>query len=382
MLIAHLSFAPGCGDSSSVKSDPILSVVAPSHALAKQWFLNNIRDKGLFRYVYDVETNSYSHRNNELRQLMASRLLAEMAATDTELIPEHKKNLVFVFKYWYRERSGLGYIQYNSKSKLGANAMALRTLVASPLFDQYSSHANSLFAGILHLLDDDGSFTPWFQPPTYSYDPEYLLYFFSGEAILSLAEYYQRSGNPLALQAAKKAQEYYIDRYVKQIDVNFYPAYVPWHTQSLSLLFKITGDGRYAQAALLLNDRLLEIQDTSNYVGRFYNPLTPQYGTPHSASDGVYIESLAYALEIAQCLNDAPRVQLYRNAIMLAAENLRSLQYHPGSENEFGVPNERLVGGIRISPDRPNIRIDNVQHCIDACRKIADVLTQGHEMTN
>jgi hypothetical protein len=45
----------------------------------------------------------------------------------------------------------------------------------------------------------------------------------------------------------------------------------------------------------VLNDKLLDEMlvfesDILDIVGRFYNPEFPQYGTPHSASDGVYTE--------------------------------------------------------------------------------------------
>ncbi len=53
-----------------------------------------------------------------IRQLMASRLLAEMSLEDENLVNLHKKNLEFMFQYWYKEEGDLGYIYYNDKSKL------------------------------------------------------------------------------------------------------------------------------------------------------------------------------------------------------------------------------------------------------------------------
>ena len=122
----------------------------------------------------------------------------------------------------------------------------------------------------------------------------------------------------------------------------------------------------------MLNDKLLEIQDTSDFVGRFYNPETPQYGNPHVASDGVYTEGLIYAYEIAQLTGDHERQEKYLNAIQLAVRNLRSLQYT--DENilkNYDIP--RVRGGFFARDGKTSIRIDNVQHTLDAYRKILEI---------
>ena len=105
--------------------------------LAEKWLTSNLKEKGCFNYIYDPSTGEYSNKNNMIRQLMASRLLAELCQTNSSLGTLHQKNLDFIFEYWYKKDGELGYIFYNDKSKLGANAMALRTLVYSPFFDDY-----------------------------------------------------------------------------------------------------------------------------------------------------------------------------------------------------------------------------------------------------
>jgi len=47
--------------------------------------------------------------------------------------------------------------------------------------------------GILSLIDKKGEFHPWLKEPDYEYDKDYLLTFYSGEAILSLVEYYEKN---------------------------------------------------------------------------------------------------------------------------------------------------------------------------------------------
>lgn len=322
------------------------------------WLKNNFRSKGLWRYLYYPDRNEYPDKNNAIRQLMASRLVAELSHTDSTFLQYHRKNMDFIFKFWYRENRGVGYVQYNGKSKLGSNAMLLRTLVASPDYADYEEKAQKIFRGILQLQNEDGGFSAWYKAPSYEYDEEYLLNFYSGEAILGLLDYYSVSRDSLALAAAIHAQEFYYEKYINRLSANFYPAYVPWHSISLKKLFDITGDKKYLKGILLLNDELLKIFDSKDYPGRFYNPVYPQYGKPHASSDGVYTEGLAYAYLAAKQLKDKKRMKRYKSSLKLAVQNLISLQYR----SELAS----LNGGLRVNIESSIIRVDNVQHAVDA----------------
>lgn len=352
---------------------PLNEAVSQSLAEMTAWFKLSFREKGLFHYLYDPRSDRYSKKNNELRQLMASRLLADLSQHDPSLLKLHRKNLDFVFTNWYREEGDIGFIYYDKKSKLGANAMALRTVVYSPDFSLHKSKAAKITQGILSLQQPSGAFLPWLKEPSYEYDSDYLLTFYSGEAILALAEYADKTGDPSILEAAKKSQDFYIDRYVTHLSENYYPAYVPWHTQSLSRLYDMTGDSRYANAIFVLNDELLKLQDNSQHKGRFYDPDSPQYGKPHSASDAVYTEGLVVAYGLARSLKDVPRTTRYRSAIEKAVANLTTLQYEKQESNSFPKP-ERAIGGIRISSSDPRVRIDSIQHAMDAYLKLSKVI--------
>lgn len=353
-----------------------------SYKLAENWFLNSINEKGIFNYIYDSHLDSYSTTNNAIRQLMSSRLLAEMAASDPSLRAKHQKNLDFIFKNWILRKEKLSFVYLFGKSKLGANAMMLRTLVASPFYEKYREEAERFKSAIFRTMDSDGSFYPFLVEPSYKYDRDYLNTFYTGEALVALIEYYQKEKDEAAFLAAKLAQNFYIKKYVRDLDKNYYPAYVPWHTISLNLLYKITKNKEYADAIFVLNDKLLEMLDRSDHVGRFFNPATPQYGNPHASSDGVYTEGLSYALEIARIVGDKKRMASYQSALDIAFRHLVSLQYTEANSSHLPTP-KRSIGAFRIrrtkkeSPfsERPgsNIRIDSVQHTMDAFRKYAVV---------
>ena len=357
-----------------------------SYKLSENWFLGAFNDKGLFDYLYDAHKDEHSTSNNAIRQLMASRLLAEMSNEDASLREKHKKNLDFIFKHWVKQKKGMMFILLYGKSKLGANAMMLRTLVASPFYDDYKEEALKFKLAVLYGINPDGSMNPFLVEPDYQYNWDYILTFYTGEALVSLIEYYETEKDPELLRIIKKSQDYYIKRYINEMEKNYYPAYVPWHTISLNKLYKITKDKKYAEAVFALNDKLLEIQDRMHHVGRFFNPSTPQYGNPHASSDGVYTEGLTYAYEIAKLLNDKTRMAIYEEAVKIGFSHLISLQYLDMNSKHLPNPS-KAVGAFRIrrsAPDAPfeertgsNIRIDSVQHTMDAYRKYLGLTDQS-----
>lgn len=364
-----ISLFIGCqsGPFIQVNKSHLWQTTNSSRKKALTWIANNVKPNGLFYYKYNPIKRKHSSKNNALRQLMASRLLAEFSFKDQSFLELHKRNLNFIFKHWYREKENRGYIYYSKKSKLGANAMALRTLVASPLFSQYQKQAEKIKNGILACIKDDYTFKAWLIEPHYPYDEKRLLNFYSGEALLSLVEYYQATKDQTLLKTILKVQKAYIKLYVDDITKNYYPAYVPWHTLSLNKLYKITKDPLFVKAIFTLNDRLLTMQDTKKRVGRFYNPKTPEYGTPHSSSDAVYTEGLAYAFEIAAMVQDTKRQRQYYRAIRMGVHNLLSLQY-------LDTPDPKLYGSFRYSIKKWGIRVDTTQHAIDGFTKILSVI--------
>ncbi len=337
--------------------------------LAEKWIISNLNEDGYFNYIYDPEKDEYSDKNNMIRQLMTSRLIAEMCQENSSLNELHTKNLDYIFNNWYKEdNETYGFIYYNEESNLGAIAMCLRTLIHSPFFENYSENATKLANTILNLQNDtDGSFEPLYIGSIYEDDKNYFLNFYSGEATLALIEMFDKTNNTIYLNASIKSQNYYREVYVEQLENNYHPAYVPWHTLTLNLLYKITGNKTYANDVLVLNDKLLEIQEKENIstLGRFYSYKYPEYGSPHSSSDGIYTEGLTYAYEIAKLINDTYYQNKFKTGIILGIYNLINLQYNNS--------NDKTNGAIRYSNDDYRIRIDSTQHAVDSFRKINDI---------
>ena len=356
-----------------------LEKIHDSLDMAEGWMLLNLDEDGYFNYEYRPSSGEYSNSNNMIRQLMSSRWLAELSSKDEALLHMHKVNLDYILRNWYREDGESGYIYFDNKSKVGATAMALRTLAYSPYLEDYMDVAQKLASNILSLQNEDGSLNAWYIEPDYAYDEERLLRFYSGETILALIEFYEATGEEQYLDAAIKSQEYYLDKYVDNMeeDEYYYPAFIPWHSQCLNKLYKITGDSKYSDAIFKITDKVLELQDQKgkpyiDFLGRFYNPETPQYGTPHSASTAVYLEGVAYAYEIAEMVEDFERVYEYKKSIVLGTHNLMNLQFK-GADMYYMANPQRVWGAIRVEVDNSRIRIDTTGHTIDAFRKIVEI---------
>lgn len=354
---------------------PLLHRVDEANRLARAWLFENLQPDSLFRYHLDPATGVASAANNALRQLMASRLLAEASRSDRSLRPRHRMNLAYVMARWYRQKEDIGWIEYEGDSRLGANAMALRTLTASPFAREYDGPARALARGIGACQKADGSFNAWYIRPQVVPDEDRFLKFYSGEAILALLEYHAATGDTSALGVARRAAEFYRVEYVDRRAKTYYPACVPWITMAYARLFDLTEDRRWADAIGVLTDTLLTMQDTTRVVGRFFNPATPQFGKPHAASDGVYSEGLAWALEVARRTGDRPRAARYRRALERALEYLLDQQYRE-PRARWKAPPECYVGAIRTGVGNSALRLDNTQHAIDAFTKARDVLSR------
>jgi hypothetical protein len=324
----------------------------------------------MFNYEYETYIEKYPSTNNELRQLLSSIWLAKKSAEDSNLLQLHRINLDFIFRNWYEENGDLGYIYFQEKSKIGSIGMALRLIVASPCFEEYKDKALNLANTILALQNEDGSLKPWYIEPEYSFDEDELLYFYSGQAILSLIELYEKTGDDRYLDAAILSQDYYINEYVTNIDTNYYPGYVPWHTMSLYKLYTATKSDKYADAIFIMNDKLIEMQNHDgrpymDLLGQFYDPVHPEYGVPFSGSTGVDLDGLINAYKIAAVRNDYERMYEYKKAIFLGAHNLINLQFK-GADMYYLSHPERVWGAIRFNADDNRIRVDATQHMADA----------------
>ncbi len=356
-----------------------------TYNLASDWVLSRFDEQNsMFIYQYNPASDYFPKKNNAVRQLLSSNWLAKMALNNPGSIYEfyHKENLRMVFDKWYFENESenldvIGYIYFGDKSKIATNSLLILTLINSPYYENYSIQIERLANMLIYNMRDDGSIAPWYMEPEYMYNEVELMYFYSGEAIYSLAKLYQKTNDEKYLTAAVKMQNYYYDLYINNIEKNFYHAYIPWHSMSMFELYRITGNYSYVMGIFMLNDILVQMQNKKGDIayddlGRFYTSGPPEIGIAFSGGDGIYLESLAVAYKLAEELCDKKRMEIYKNSMFLSAYNLYNMQIR--EEDAYYMNNLSIVyGGVKFKAQDNRLRIDTVQHAVDGLGEVLDL---------
>lgn len=325
--------------------------------LAGQWLLNDQNEDGSLKYKYFPDKDNYSDENNMIRQFMATIALAEMYkfTKDEEYRKAFEKNIAFNMQNYYFENDDIGYIFFNSKSKLGAAAFALISLLNYE-GTKYNMQKENLENFIFFMHNEtSGRFRTFYLPPNVDRNQN----FYPGEAMLALMMVYGKIKNEKYLDSVEKSFDYYAEFFRK----NKNPAFVPWHTMTDYRLYKATDNKKYADFIFEMNDFLIKIQHKNcepnpYYLGRFFDPEHSEYGPPHASSTAVYVEGLTYAYRLAKEVNDVERAEKYKEAILLGTRSLMQLQFKEGDK--------KVLGGIRKTIDDSELRIDNTQHTIMA----------------
>lgn len=348
-------------------------LIEHSLLLSGLYILNNQNDDGSLEYLYYPSEHRFSSLNNMIRQFMTTIALAEMHkfTNNNNYKEAFSKNIKFNLDNYYTEDNGFGIIFFDNEAKLGAAAFAIISILKNDN-EHYNNPLNNLIKTVEFLHNEtDGSFRTFYIPEERNDNQ----YFYPGEAMLALMMLYEKTGNQEYLSMVKRSFDYYSVYYMDKMN----PAFIPWHTQALYLLYQETKNRTYADYIFKINDWLLLIQekkcDNPKHLGRFYDPEHNEYGVPHASSTAVYVEGLSYAYRLAKEFNDGERMQSYRGAMLLGARSLIELQFK--NKDVRGREDAHIIfGGIRTSTDTDEIRIDNNQHAIMAFLGILDTLSK------
>ncbi|PLK48579.1 hypothetical protein C0V76_10985 [Uliginosibacterium sp. TH139] len=268
----------------------------------------------------------------------------------------------------YRSHGDMAYIAEGKKVKLGAVALAALALNTPQLREKYPEYLGRLFKFTEYLWEDSGGFHTFWRPADRDGDCQN---FYPGEALLFWAVRWLDSRDHALWDKIYRSFEYYRSWHLN----NRNPAFVPWHTQAYSLLWRETRDEEMKSFIFEMNDWLVDVQQwetVARYpdaMGRFYDPTRP-FGPPHSSSTGVYLEGLIDAYSVAQSLGDDMRMLRYARAIKRGFRNVIQLQLNHSVELSRYPNAGRAFGGVRTTEYDETIRIDNVQHNLIAALKI------------
>ena len=343
-----------------------------------QWMLDNLSPEGELPYKYWPSRGKVSPADNAIRQFLATLSLARLGELrrSAEIREAARRNLRFNLRRYFRNiGDGRGVIVERTGAKLGAAALAALAILESPACGEFLAELEMLTAGVNSLADKDRGFRTFFFPPERDGDN---WNFYSGEALLFWAEALRR-GARSAPTLERCAETFDCCRRRHYQDRN--PAFVPWHTQACASLFNQTGRREFADFALETNDWLLSMQQWDqrpglppDLRGRFYDPQRPEFGPPHAASTGAYLEGLADARTLARETGDEARATVYERAIARGLRSLRQLQFRSPRDAFYISRRERVMGALRTEAYDNAVRVDSAAHALAAAVK---VLRQG-----
>jgi hypothetical protein len=349
--------------------------------MGADWLIRHIHEDGRITYVWypkDSVESDPARDNNMIRQWMATNALEKIAEDrkDDALYEKIEKNIDYNLAQFYRveEESGLGYIQFKGRSKLGAISLATMAIVNHPKREKWAVQESAMLRTIDSLHREDGSFDTMFKPPR-SGVPN-LHNFYPGETLLLWAALYEKERDPAVLEKIMRSFEYYSKWHMEHRK----PSFIPWHTQAYYSVWSITKDQRLADFVFEMNDWLVEVmqQWTDDDViyrdekGRFFSRKheKDKFGPPHASSTGVYLEGLIDAYKMARELGDEARQERYRRSMARGLRSVMQLQFVDDVDMYYVTNRERTRGGIRTAVYRNEIRVDNVQHNLMGIIKI------------
>ena len=343
-----------------------------------QWFMANIGEDGSIPYKYWPSAGTLSSADNPIRRFMATIALNRLgiARNDGAMLRAAHKNLAYNLARFYREEGLFGQIYWDGSVKLGAIALAALAILESEARNSWTVHYERLGRSIDALWRPNGAFRTFMVPASRNDNQN----FYPGETLLLWASQLGRKMDPSLLARALLSVDYYKAHFRE--DPN--PAFVPWHSQALSLLYKLTGRQDLRDFVFEMNDWLVPHQQWGGDLdpdlwGRFYSPGRPDYGPPHAASTGAYMEGFADAFRLAVESSDRGRAETYSRVIYRALRSIAQLQFDGKTDAFYVTKLPRVLGGVRTEVYDNEIRVDNIQHALMGLLKFRGV--PGHTGT-
>jgi len=335
------------------------------------WMINNQSPEGAIPYKYWPSRGKVSPADNAIRNFLASWSLARWGRLNgsPDLKDAARRSLRFNLSRYFRPiGNGRGAIVESTGAKLGAAAVAGLAILENPDHQEFLDELSMLCSGINSLVDSERGFRTFFFPE--ERDGENWN-FYSGEALLFWAEA-MRHGLPAApsLDLCVRTFERCRARHYRRRN----PAFVPWHTQACASLHDQTGHREFVEFALEINDWLLPMQQWDglppDMQGRFYDPLRPEFGPPHAASTGAYLEGLAAATVLARKAGDQARISAYELVVNRGLRSLRQLQFRDEHDAFYVSRKQRVMGALRTEVYDNAIRVDSAAHALLAATRI------------
>ena len=345
--------------------------VAGLARLLGNWMVANTGEDGRLVYKYWPSRGAESTADNTVRQFMGTVALQRYArwAGDAGAADAARRNLDRQIATYFRPMpDGTGVIELGGSAKLGAAALAGLAILEAEDGARHARILDALAVGIERLWRPDGAFRTFHFPAERNDNQN----FYPGEAALFWAHLYARRRDDAILARLRRTLDHYRDWHRARRN----PAFVPWHAQAHVAAWEATGDAERIPFVFEMIDWLLPMQQwdgapAADMRGRFYDPAHREWGPPHAASTGAYLEGIAVACRLARALGDHPRAARYAESLRRGFRNIRQLVFADPVDLFYVSRRRRTLGGVRTEVYDNTIRLDNVQHALMA---LLDVL--------
>jgi hypothetical protein len=341
-----------------------------------------IDDRGQYTYLYDPVTDQRLRGYGSIRHAGATYALME--AYEELRVPEWATagqraadNMIARFK---STPDGM-YMRDNDdeeQQKVGGGGLALVALVEytrATNDPRYLDTMRALARFIVHQQYPDGHFRD--NADVMREDPAMVskklkkeIYYFAGEAMLSLVRLYTIDPQPQWLEAARKAADWIIDVRDAKTDLKS-QIHDHWMSYGLHDLTVLTHDERYANHAFKIARAILAGERTpqdlkgaepyADYVGTFYD-------TAETTPTSTRLEALASDIQLARFLGQDEA--WLRGPAMELACFMRGEQIDEESAY-FAKNPARAMGGVREGLLSGDVRIDYPQHAMSAWLRLA-----------
>ncbi len=365
--------------------------------LASNWLVRQVAEDGRMLYNFDPAQDAEASDaggsdNNMIRQWMATVALERVAEArnDPKIWDKVEKNIDFNLAHYYKKiGDGHGVIEYKSRGKkLGAMALAAMALVIHPKREKWAVYEQGLTNAIDSMWSEDGYLNTHYGSPRNEKNNNQN--FYPGECLLLWATMMDKQEDPVRLEKFMKSFRRYRRWHLEPVHRK--PSFIPWHTQANHMVWKITKDPELQAFNFRMNDWLLDMQQWDDLPfrdtkGRFYDPkrhraqkddagriTRPMFGGPHASATGVYLESLIDVYRMARAVGDKNRAERYRLAMVRGLRSVMQLQYVDAVDMFYVRSRDAVLGGMRTTVYRNEIRVDNVQHNLMAILKILESL--------
>ena len=334
---------------------------------AGMWLVRHQREDGLFRYLFQHHTQSWSADDSLVRQAGCAWAMARLARRLPDAgFAAPTKRAIEGLEQGSVKRGGPGNLAYmqvgDDPPRLGAIPLFL---LAADEWDRHSpideSTRERLAATLLAVQSPEGGFGVDARGLTLEGSETY----YAGQIALALARRFEVTGRQRMAEAGLSAVRYYRQWWD---DGNRDLSFVTWMLQACEAWYRLRYDDEARDFGFEMADWALQFQQPDDvnllWGGAFES--TPGIGT------AAYTEGIVRAVAIAEQAGDAERVERYSKSVRGAMRFLMQLCVEDPDLAFTGGPEQR--GAVRSSLRRRNLRCDNAQHLIMAALGAVEVV--------